>query len=102
MPGVIDRLNTPMKRAAGLTFLIGAAWWFAGSLYASGNNRHYDLGTWWEVATRSYYNNSDYWYIAWATYMTFGGLALSFAYDIGLGRVVKWIRGTPADDTPVQ
>lgn len=104
---LLTPLNTPLKRVGALILLVGVTWMVAGMADAS-TSRYFFSGYY-----RGYYYHyggyerqpvaqafnmiantfSKFWYLRWAVYTMVLGLAFSYLYDIGLGRLVAWVRG---------
>ncbi|HBV6586188.1 TPA: hypothetical protein ACQ8Y2_003027 [Klebsiella pneumoniae] len=89
----MKNFNTPIQRLGFVILVIGAAmfllgwtlWVFNGIVYA------------WEAFVRSVSFDDYNWYgynyfIALGFYFLIIGLALSYFYNIGIGRLVKWIK----------
>ena len=86
-------LNTPLKRVGALILLVGITWMVAGMASTS---RYYFSGYYgyYGYERHSIANTfSKFWYLRWAVYTIVLGLAFSYLYDIGLGRLVAWVRG---------
>lgn len=96
VPGINQRLNSPVKRVGGLLLFVGLILLFIGLIQILGYlgrsaSLFNFLEHWFRAVTFDKYVTRRAPLVSTGTYLTLGGLLLSFAYDKTLGRILTWI-----------
>ncbi|ELO6005068.1 hypothetical protein [Escherichia coli] len=89
----MKNLNTKIQRFGFVILVLGCGLFLLGWLFWAVHDFVYA----WETLIRSisfdtYWYRGYYYLIAIGFYLSIIGIALSYFYDAGIGRVVKWIR----------
>ena len=90
----MNAINTPLKRVGFIIMVIGISLFFCGWLFWALLDFYYP----WRFFIRSISFNTYLWFIenklvAYGFYMSLVGLIMSYIYDIGIGKIVIWIKG---------
>ena len=98
-----NKLDTPIKRAGFVVMVVGVMLWLIGTIqiiddaYFSSSSFLYRtkviLNETMRAVTSDSYAYRRHWLAAWGVYLTGAGMLFSFLYDLGLGRIARWIRG---------
>lgn len=96
VPCINQRLNSPIKRVGGLLLVAGIIILFIGLMqilgYLGRSTSFFTfLEHWFRAITFDKYVIRRAPLVSTGTYLTLGGLLLSFAYDRTLGRVIAWV-----------
>ncbi|EAW8139852.1 hypothetical protein NA256_19355 [Salmonella sp. NW805] len=89
----MKNLNTKIQRFGFVILVLGGGLFLLGWFFLA----MHDVVYAWKALIRSVTFDTYYWYgynylIAIGFYLLIIGLALSYFYDAGIGRVVKWIQ----------
>ena len=89
----MKNLNTPIQRFGFVIIVLGAAFFLLGWVLWVLDDAIY----FWRTFFRSVSFDTYYWYgynylIVIGFYLLIIGLALSYLYNIGIGRIVRWVK----------
>lgn len=88
----LQPINTPIKRA-GFCCLVAGLLVFIPGMFMLANEERYFLDAWWELMVGGEYNRfEEFWPLRIASFMAIAGLLLSYFYDIGIGRIIAWVK----------
>lgn len=89
MRWIVQPLNSSIKRI-GFCCLVAGLIVLIPGLFMLADASRYLGDAWWELMLWDDYD--EFWPLRVATYMFVVGMLLSYLYDIGLGRIVSWVK----------
>lgn len=90
MGWILQSLDSPIKRIGFCLLAVGLMVLIPG-LFMLADDSQYLGDAWWGLMLgEDYYE--EFWPLRVATFIVISGLLLSYLYDIGLGRIARWVK----------